>query len=188
MIQTIEAIIDEQGNMVAFTSTIEDIFGCAMVVPGHGFFLNNELTDFDLDPKNADGKLKANAPEGEKRPRSSMTPTFIFKQGKPVLILGSPGGSKIIGIVLNLVVNVLDFGMSLESAMAAPRVINRAGSIEMEPGAYDIFELRHELERRGHSVVKVDPFGNAQAIYVNPDSGVMTGASDPRGDGEAAGY
>ncbi len=182
------SIVDEQGNMAAFTSTIEDIFGSALMVPGRGFFLNNELTDFDLEPKNARGKLKANAPEGEKRPRSSMTPTFIFKQGKPVLVLGSPGGSKIIGIILNLVVNVLDFGMSIEAAMAAPRVINRAGSIEMEPNAYDMFELRRELERRGHSVVRTEAFGNAQAIYINPDSGVMTGVSDLRGEGEAAGY
>lgn len=182
------SIVDEQGNMVAFTSTIEDIFGSAMMVPGWGFFLNNELTDFELEPKKADGKLKANAPEGEKRPRSSMTPTFIFKQGKPVMVVGSPGGSKIIGIVLNIIVNVLDFGMSLESAMRAPRVINRAGSIEMEPDAYNLYELRRELEKRGHSVVKVDPFGNAQAIYISPESGVMTGASDPRGIGEAAGY
>lgn len=183
------SIVDEQGNMVSFTSTIEDIFGSALMVPGWGFFLNNELTDFDIEPKKADGKLKANAPEGEKRPRSSMTPTFVFKQGKPVLVAGSPGGSKIIGIVLNVLINVLDFGMSLEPAMAAPRVIHRAaGSLEMEPIAYDTFELRRELERRGHSVLKVEPFGNAQVIYINPDSGVMTGASDPRGEGEAAGY
>ena len=182
------SIVDEQGNMAAFTSTVEDIFGSALMVPGRGFFLNNELTDFDMEPKNARGKLKANAPEGEKRPRSSMTPTFVFKQGKPVLVLGSPGGSKIIGIVLNIIVNVLDFGMNIEPAVAAPRVINRAGSMEMEPIAYDSFELRHELERRGHSILKVEAFGNAQVIYINPDSGVMTGVSDPRGEGEAEGY
>ena len=182
------SIVDEQGNMVSFTSTVEDIFGSAMMVPGRGFFLNNELTDFDLVPKNELGKLKTNAPEGEKRPRSSMTPTFVFKKGKPVLVLGSPGGSRIIGIVLNLVVNILDFGLALEPAMAAPRIINRGGSVEMEPVAYDNFELRRKLEKRGHSVVRAEPFGNAQAIYINPESGVMTGASDPRGEGEAAGY
>ncbi len=182
------SIVDADGNMVSFTSTIEDIFGSAMIVPGRGFFLNNELTDFDIVPRTLDGKLKANAPEGEKRPRSSMTPTFVFKQGKPTMIVGSPGGSKIIGIVLNIIVNVLDLGMPLDEAMAAPRVINRDGPIEMEPGLYRNDSQLRELQRLGHPVVKIDEIGNAQAIYFDQENGWIIGASDPRGEGEARGF
>ncbi len=182
------SIADERGNIAVFTTTIEDIFGCAMVVPGRGFLLNNELTDFDMLPRGENGKLKPNAPEGDKRPRSSMTPTLVFKEGKPVLAVGSPGGSRIIGTVLNVIVNVLDFGMPLDKAMKAPRLINRAGSIEMEPELYNQTDLRHRLTLLGHKVEKAGPIGNAQAIYFDDLSGFLVGASDSRGEGEAAGY
>lgn len=182
------SIVDERGNIVSFTTTIEDIFGCAMMVPGRGFFLNNELTDFDMLPKRENGKLKANAPEGEKRPRSSMTPTLIFSQGKPALVVGSPGGSKIIGIVLNIVANVLDLEMPLDQAVAAPRIVNRAGPVEMEPALFENDAQRASLAKRGHKIQKVEEFGNAQAIYFDRASGFIIGSSDPRGEGEAAGY
>lgn len=180
-------VVDQWGNMASFTTTIEDIFGSAMMVPGRGFFLNNELTDFDLSPKNEKGKLKSNAPEGEKRPRSSMTPVLVFKEGRPVLVVGSPGGSKIIGIVLNVVVNVLDFGMPLQAAVNAPRVVNRAGAVEMEPLLFDNEKLRGALQKRGHSIENVEPFGNVEAIYFDGGSGFIIGASDSRGEGEAMG-
>ncbi len=182
------SIVDRQGNMVAFTTTIEHVFGSALMVPGYGFFLNNELTDFELEPKDENGKLKANAPEGDKRPRSSMTPTFIFKEGRPVLVAGSPGGSKIIGIVLNVVVNVLDFEMPLAEAMRAPRMINRDGPVELEPALYKQEALVQNLMRRGHRVIEIPNFGNAQAIYFDREREVLVGESDPRGEGEALGY
>lgn len=182
------SIVDEQGNMAAFTTTIESVFGSAMVVPGYGFLLNNELTDFEVVPKNENKKLLPNAVQGEKKPRSSMTPTFIFQNGRPFLIAGSPGGSKIIGAVLNVIVNLIDFGMPLEEALRAPRIINRDGPIELETQLYQDLDLKRELERRGHPVVLNPAIGNVQAVYFDSEKDQITGASDPRGDGEALGY
>ncbi len=182
------SIADEFGNLVAYTTTIEYLFGSALVVPGYGFLLNNELTDFDLYPWNDKGEFVPNAPAGDKRPRSSMTPTFIFKKGEPILIVGSPGGSKIIGTVANVIVNVLDFENSLEDALAAPRLINRDGPIEMEPDLYHNRFLRRELERRGHPIVNAQVLGNVQAVYFDHAGGFIYGESDPRGEGEALGY
>jgi gamma-glutamyltranspeptidase/glutathione hydrolase len=182
------SIVDEAGNMVAFTTTIEYVFGSGMVVPGYGFVLNNELTDFDLVPRNLQEQMLPNAAEGDKRPRSSMTPTFVFKKGDPVLIAGSPGGSRIIGTVLNVIVNFLDHDYSLKDALRAPRVINRDGPIEMEPELFRDPYLRRELERRGHPIMENPVIGNVQAISFDKESGLITGESDPRGEGEAAGY
>lgn len=182
------SIVDEQGNMAAFTTTIEYLFGSGMVVPGYGFVLNNELTDFDLMPYDARGHLVPNAPEGDKRPRSSMTPTFVFKEGKPVLIVGSPGGSKIIGTVLNVVTNILDFNQDLDTAMREPRLIDRDGPVEMEPELYENKYLRRELERRGHPILRTEVLGNVQAISFDSENDFIYGSSDPRGEGEAVGY
>lgn len=182
------SIVDEQGNMAAFTTTIEYIFGSGLVVPGYGIVLNNELTDFDLMPRNEKGELVPNAPESDKRPRSSMTPTLIFKEGKPFMIAGSPGGSKIIGTVLNVIVGVIDFGQTLEDAMKAPRVINRDGPIEMEPEFLNNPFLTRELQRWGHPIWDAGVLGNVQAIHFDEDEGFIYGESDPRADGEAMGY
>lgn len=182
------SIVDEQGNMVAFTTTIEYVYGCGMVVPGYGFVLNNELTDFDLEPRNLKEEMMPNAAESDKRPRSSMTPTFVFKKGQPVLIVGSPGGSRIIGTVLNVVVNFLDHGYSLKDAVQAPRVINRDGPVEMEPELFRDPYLRRELQRRGHPIIENPVIGNVEAIAFDQESGLIMGESDPRGEGEAAGY
>ena len=182
------SIVDAWGNAVAYTTTIEEIFGSGMVVPGRGFILNNELTDFDAVPRDFEGKLMPNAPEGDKRPRSSMTPTFVFRRGKLVMVLGSPGGSKIIGAVLNVFIHAVDFGMPIEQAVAAPRMINRDGPIEMEPLLFNNADLRRELERRGHPLIPSEPFGNVQAIQIDPEEGILTGAGDPRGEGSAQGY
>lgn len=181
------SIVDAEGNMVAFTTTIEEMFGSGMMVPGRGFFLNNELTDFDLESEK-NGRLRANAIQGGKRPRSSMTPTFLFKEGKPFLIIGSPGGSKIIGAVLNVVTHMIDFGMPLEQAMRAPRVINRDGDLEMETDLFKDLRLRFNLAKRGHQIVESTPIGNVQAIAFNSKDGTLTGVSDPRGEGQAKGY
>ncbi|MBI3317476.1 MAG: gamma-glutamyltransferase [Candidatus Omnitrophica bacterium] len=221
------SIVDGWGNMVSFTSTIEEIFGSAMVVPGYGFVLNNELTDFDAEPtarrtdrtapqdqapdrrsfkrrhrmtkrssaaeptgaesKKSGTILKPNAPEGGKRPRSSMTPTFVFNGGKPVLVLGSPGGSAIIGTVLNLIVNLLDFGMPATEAMKLDRMIHRGEEVELESALFRNQELKRELMRRGHRVMEKEAIGNAQMIYFDPEENIWVGVSDPRGEGEALG-
>lgn len=181
------SIADSWGNMAAFTSTIEEIFGSAMMVPGYGFFLNNELTDFDALPKDENGKLVPNAAEGQKRPRSSMTPTFVFKEGKPALIAGTPGGATIIGTVLNLIVNLLDFQMSAEEAIRSPRLIHRGEGAELEPPLFKDEQIRRELERRGHGVQEKEVIGNVQMIYFEEGGKIMIGSSDPRGEGEAMG-
>ena len=182
------SIVDPEGNLVSFTTTIEHVFGSAMIVPGRGFFLNNELTDFDRMPRNEKKELRANAPEGEKRPRSSMTPTLVFKEGNPFLVVGSPGGSKIIGVVLNMVINMIDFEMTLEEAIKAPRVINRDGPTELETRLFTNNNLRRALAKRGHPVTEIASMGNVQAIWFNPETDALVGESDPRGEGEAKGF
>lgn len=181
------SVVDMQGNMVAFTTTIEHIFGSAMIVPGRGFFLNNELSDFDSIPLTAEGKMHPNAPAGVKRPRSSMTPTFVFYKGEPILILGSPGGATIIGSIVNVLVNILDFKMNLSEALRAPRLINRDGPTEVESALFRNPEVFAGLTAQGHDVQRLPFFGNVQAIQRDPESGMLTGASDPRGEGTAAG-
>ena len=182
------SIVDLAGNMVAYTTTIEHVFGSAMVVPGRGFLLNNELSDFDAMPWREEKQMRPNAPESEKRPLSSMTPTFVFHEGKPLLIVGSPGGSTIIGTVLNILVNVVDFKMGLAEALGAPRIINRDGAVELEEELFNRPNLREFLEKKGHVVESNSFFGNAQAIYFDPQSDVIIGESDPRGEGQSAGF
>jgi len=179
------SIMDEQGNMVAFTTTIEYLFGSALMVPGRGFFLNNELTDFDGKAFNTSGRLKTNAPEGKKRPRSSMSPTFVFQGEKPFLILGSPGGSAIIGAVFNVIVHVIDLQMSLKEAVHAPRTIHRGGKIELETPLFNEKAVRQSF----HDNLKLKKvIGNVQAIQLDPATDVLIGQSDPRGEGTAQGY
>lgn len=182
------AIVDPQGNMVAYTSTIEDIFGSGMIVPGRGFFLNNELTDFDAYPWNEKEELVANAVQGGKRPRSSMTPTFVFRNGKPVLTVGSPGGTAIIGTVVNILVNFIDFKMFPQEAVAAPRIVARNGQLEVEGAFFEDAELKRGLLRKGHSVLLNPRIGNAQAIFFDESQHPLIGVSDPRGEGAAEGY
>ena len=114
-------VADQWGNVVEYTLTIEQTGGSGMVVPGHGFLLNNELTDFSTVYDAAD----PNRIQPGKRPRSSMSPTIVLKDGKPFLALGSPGGSTIITTVLQMLVNRIDLGMTIEEAIAAPRATQR---------------------------------------------------------------
>ena len=121
-------VSDKEGNIVAYTYTIEDWGGNGMVVPGYGFLLNNEMTDFDFSGPHP------NIPEAGKRPRSSMAPTIVLKNGKPVFTVGSPGGATIITTVLQTIVNHLDLGMSMDKALAAPRMSERNDSTtQVEP-------------------------------------------------------
>ncbi|MGH3413956.1 MAG: gamma-glutamyltransferase [Marmoricola sp.] len=114
---------DRWGNVVAYTNTIEHFAGTGMTVPGYGFLLNNEMTDFDFAPA-APGVPDVNLPDGGKRPRSSMNPTIVLRDGAPAFAVGSPGGATIITTVLQILLNRIDFGMPLEQAIAAPRVGN----------------------------------------------------------------
>ena len=171
------AVSDKEGNIVAYTYTIEDWGGSGIVVPGYGFILNNEMTDFDFEGP------RPNVPEAGKRPRSSMTPTIVFKDGKPVFTVGSPGGSTIITTVLQTLVNHIDFGMPMDQAINAPRLSqqNGAGSYT-EPG-FAGSEQAKSLEQLGHGWDKlVEEIGAANAIVFNPD-GTVTAVSEGRRHG-----
>ncbi|WP_299276713.1 gamma-glutamyltransferase, partial [uncultured Georgenia sp.] len=167
-------VADRWGNVVSFTFTIEQIGGSGIAVPGYGFLLNNELTDFEPDPDHP-----ANAPAPGKRPRSSMSPTIVLGQdGSPVAAFGSPGGSTIITTVLQVAVNHLDLGMSLPEAIAAPRLSSRNGAAsDAEAGIHDT-ALGDALRARGHTVDPVATLGNVTGVAFLGD-GVLQAAAEP---------
>jgi gamma-glutamyltranspeptidase/glutathione hydrolase len=181
-------VADKWGNVVAYTLTIEQTGGSGIVVPGRGFLLNNELTDFSTVYDPAD----PNRIQGGKRPRSSMSPTIVLKNGKPMLALGSPGGSTIITTVLQLLVNRLDLGMTLPGAVRAPRASQRnTAKVTAEQPFIDAYgaalmALGHEFVPAGDGLTS-DPFiGAAAAIELGPGRR-MTAAAEPtrRGGGAA---
>ena len=172
---------DTSGNVVSYTFTIESTGGSGLVVPGFGFLLNNELTDF-----NYDSATHPNRVEGGKRPRSSMAPTIVLKNGNPFLTVGSPGGSTIITTVLQILVDRLDQGLTLPQAIADPRASQRNGlNTSAEPAFLSLPE-RAALEARGHHFVNGGEIGAATGIEFLPAAGVLA-AAEPvrRGTGSA---
>lgn len=172
---------DRFGNVVAYTLTIEQTGGSALTVPTRGFLLNNELTDFSLNPSAGD----PNRPGGGKRPRSSMAPTIVLDDGRPALALGSPGGSTIITTVLQVLLNRLDFGMRLPAAVAAPRATQRnTRDVQAEAG-FD----RSGLAALGHTFADVTggELGAATAIEMRRGGKRMLAVAEPtrRGGGSA---
>jgi gamma-glutamyltranspeptidase/glutathione hydrolase len=165
-------VSDKDGNIVAYTFTIEDWGGSGIVVPGYGFLLNNELTDFDFTAPHP------NIPEGGKRPRSSMTPTLAFKDGKPAFSIGSPGGSTIITTVLQTIVNHIDLGLPMDQAIDAPRLSQRNGAVtDVEPGFAGSAKAR-ALARVGQRWSdQAEEIGAANALVFNPD-GTVTAVSE----------
>ncbi|MFJ8510848.1 gamma-glutamyltransferase [Streptomyces avermitilis] len=157
-------VADKWGNVVAYTLTIEQTGGSGITVPGRGFILNNELTDFSFTPANP-AVHDPNLPGPGKRPRSSISPTIVLDQhGKPVVALGSPGGATIITTVLQTLTGFLDRGLPLVDAIAAPRASQRnAAQTELEPGLYDS-TLRGKLEAIGHSFKLNPEIGAATAV------------------------
>ncbi|HKI99309.1 MAG TPA: gamma-glutamyltransferase [bacterium] len=180
------SIADAQGNLVSMTNTVEQAFGSGMVVPGWGFFLNNELTDFAAEPRDAEGRLRANAVAPGKRPRSSMAPTLVFRGHKPVLVIGSPGGSRIIQFVAEVIVRVLDYGMSLQDAIEAPHATMGGHSTDLEPPLAET-ALPAALERLGHHVRIQAQASGLHGIRFDAQ-GRLHGGADPRREGVAAGY
>ncbi|HEX6501500.1 MAG TPA: gamma-glutamyltransferase [Micromonosporaceae bacterium] len=178
-------VADRWGNVVEYTLTIEQIGGNGMVVPGRGFLLNNELTDFNFAPTQGSAP-DPNLPAPGKRPRSSMAPTIVLKDGEPYLAVGSPGGSTIITTVLQILVNRLDLGMSLPDAIAAPRASQRnTASVTAEPGFLDTPEVVG-LEALGHTFSNGGEIGAATGIEFLSD-GRLLAAAEPvrRGAGSA---
>jgi gamma-glutamyltranspeptidase / glutathione hydrolase len=185
------SVVDKFGNAVANTYTLNFSYGLGLVADGTGIFLNNELDDFAVKPDapNAYGLIgyEANAPGGGKRPLSSMTPTIVLKDGKPFLVTGSPGGSRIITAVLQIVVDVIDRGMDIAAAVSAPRVHNQwmPDQVFVEPGVPD--DVIAALQARGDKIVPQRPFTSVNSIVVTPEG--FVGAADPRTRGAlAVGY
>jgi gamma-glutamyltranspeptidase/glutathione hydrolase len=185
------SIVDRFGNAVSNTYTLNFSYGVGLVADGTGILLNNELDDFAAKPDapNAYGLLggEANEPGPGKRPLSSMTPTIVLKDGKPFLVTGSPGGSRIITAVLQVIVNVIDRGMDIAAAVSAPRLHNQwmPDQVFAEPGFSD--EIVAALQARGDRIVAQRPFTSANSIMITPDG--FVGAADPRTRGAlAAGY
>ncbi|MGA7533824.1 MAG: gamma-glutamyltransferase [Pseudolabrys sp.] len=185
------SVIDRDGNAASNTYTLNFSYGLGLVAEGTGVLLNNELDDFTSKPgtANAYGLVgyNANLPGPGKRPLSSMTPTIVMKDGKPFLITGSPGGSRIISAVLQVIVNAIDFKMPIGQAVSAPRLHQQwqPEDVYVEPGfAPDVLDA---LEKRGHKIVATPPHTSTNSIEVTAEGYV--GAADRRTRGSlAAGF
>jgi len=186
------SVVDGDGNAAAVTTTLNTYFGTQMMAPDTGFLLNNEMDDFASGPNipNIFGLVQgeANAIAPGKRPLSSMAPTVVAKDGRAVLVLGSPSGPRIISTVLQTIVNVIDYGMALQQAVDAPRIHHQWLPDELfcEPGALSA-EVRTGLEAQGYRISEMRQFGAAEAIAI--DGPRLTGAHDSRSAaGAAMGY
>ncbi len=184
------SIVDADGNAVAVTYTLNFPYGDAVTVPGLGFLLNDEMDDFTAKPGSPNGfglvQGEANAIQPRKRPLSSMTPTIVTRGGKLALVVGTPGGPTIINSVLEVLVNVVDFGMNVQDAVDFPRIHHQwlPDRLVMENGfSPDTIAL---LKARGHQVKMVRGMGEVAAIEAR--DGWLEGAADPRTEGTAKGY
>jgi gamma-glutamyltranspeptidase/glutathione hydrolase len=176
---------DRWGNVVAYTLTIEQTGGSGIVVPGRGFLLNNELTDFSLAPTQH-GHPDPNLPAPAKRPRSSLAPTIVLRDGRPLLAVGSPGGATIITTVLQILLNRLDLGMSLDRAIAAPRAGQRnAVTTDAEPAFLERYG--NALAARGQRFTPSPEIGAATGVEFLDHAGTVLAAAEPvrRGGGSA---
>lgn len=188
------SIVDKFGNAVAMTYTINDWFGSGVIAGDTGFFLNDEMDDFTSKPgvPNMFGLVQGerNAIAPGKRPLSSMTPTIVTKDGKLFMVTGSPGGARIITIVLSTIQNVIDYGMNVQQAVNAPRIHMQQfpDVVEYEPGAFTPATMT-ALAAMGYRFDEIRSWGSAQAIVVDPITGVRYGGTDRRHSaGLAAGY
>jgi len=184
------SVVDSRGNAVSNTYTLNFPYGVGLVAEGTGVLLNNELDDFTAAPgaSNAFGLVgfEANLPGPGKRPLSSMSPTIVLKDGKPVLVTGTPGGSRIISTVLQVIVDVLDYHMDVAAAVAAPRLHHQwlPDEVRIERGFAE--ETLTELRAKGHQLV--EPMGQTSANSIAVTEHGLLGAPDPRTRGaEAAG-
>jgi gamma-glutamyltranspeptidase/glutathione hydrolase len=187
------SIVDRYGDALSMTTTIESSFGNGVMVPGGGFLLNNELTDFSFTPTTADGTPVANRVQPGKRPRSSMSPTIVLDpDGALELVTGSPGGSRIIGYTAQSVINVLDFGLDPQQAINVPHHGNRnTSTTELEEPIpdvtldYDAAALAAALEARGYTVAITTMTSGLSVIEVTEDG--LVGGADQRRDGAVGG-
>ena len=174
------SIVDRYGNVLSMTTTIENAFGSRLMV--RGFLLNNELTDFSFR-SHRNGVPIANRLEPGKRPRSSMAPTIVMREGQPVLAIGSPGGSRIIGYVAQAIIAWADWGMDVQRAVSMPHLVNRFGTYDVEAGTRAA-EMGGQLSEMGFEVKERDLNSGLHAIEI---SDILRGAADPRREGIALG-
>ena len=183
------SVVDAHGNAVANTYTLEQGYGSRVIAPGTGFLLNNEMHDFNMNPGVTDTKgLIGTAPnliEPGKRMLSAMSPTIVLKDGKPILVTGSPGGRTIINTVLQIIVNVIDFKMDIQAAVDEPRIHHQwmPDTLTIERG---IADLQPSLEALGHTIRVGGSQGDAQSILIK--DGKKYPGVDHRTRGGAAGY
>ena len=184
-------MVDRYGNAVSNTYTLNLSYGNGLIAEGTGVLLNNELDDFSAKPgvPNAFGLVgaSANAPAARKRPLSSMTPTIVMRDGKPYLVTGSPGGSRIITTVLQIITNVLDHGMDVASAVSAPRIHHQG-----EPDIVSVRDVpdaqQKALAARGHQLKPAGFSAHVQAIRIGPAGPArLLAGSDPAKGGEPRG-
>lgn len=191
------SVVDDAGDAVSVTTTLNGSFGSAVTVEGLGFLLNNEMDDFSSKPgvPNQYGLIQgeANAIGPGKRPLSAMTPTIVLKDGRLFMVLGSPGGPRIITTVANILMGVVDYGLNIQQAVNAPRYHNQwLPDIEyLEPGFSP--DTRNLLQKMGHHLATKDDddwgyWSDGECILVDPVSGERQGASDGRNNGHAVGY
>jgi gamma-glutamyltranspeptidase/glutathione hydrolase len=173
-------VMDRDGNVVAMTQTLHAVFGSKVTVPGTGMLLNNTMWLFDPRP----GRPNSIAPG--KRMLSSMSPTIVLKDGKPLMALGTPGGTRIFAAVLQAIINVVDHGLTLQEAVEAPRIWTDGGELEVEEGVPPA--IRAELEAMGHRI-KVVPrvAGGMNGVLRDPTTGLLHGAACWRADGTPVG-
>ncbi|MED7679526.1 gamma-glutamyltransferase [Rhodobacteraceae bacterium IMCC15231] len=175
------SIVDRFGNALSMTTTIENSFGSRLMT--HGFLLNNELTDFSFS-SHRNGVPIANRVEPGKRPRSSMSPTIILNDGRPTLVIGSPGGSRIIGYVAEAIVAHIDWGMNVQAAVSIPHAINRFGTYDLEKGT-SLEAMVAPLEELGYKVNLRSLNSGLHAISIGENG--LFGGADPRREGIAIG-
>jgi len=191
------SIYDKDGNAVSVTTTLNSAFGNKVVVAGAGFLLNNEMDDFSAKPgvPNQFGLIggEGNSIEPEKRMLSSMTPTIVLKDGKPFLVIGSPGGSTIITTVMQVILNCIDFNMNIQEAIDMPRIHNQwlPDQIFYEKYAINL-DTAEKLKSMGYKLADIRKsfriIGIAEGIMIDNTNNLIYGASDPRGGGSAEGY
>jgi gamma-glutamyltranspeptidase/glutathione hydrolase len=186
------AAADSAGNWVAITATINTTFGSKVIVPGTGVVLNNEMDDFAIHAgvPNVFGLVggEANAVEPSKRPLSSMSPTIVLKDGRPVLTVGAAGGPTIISQVVLAIVRHIDLGMDVDEAVAAPRLHHQWVPDRVLIERDFPVEAETLLTERGHKVQRTRDLGVTQAIWIGDDGRRLVGIADPRISGKAAGY
>ena len=184
--------MDKSGNMCAITATVNTTFGSGMTIEGTGIILNNEMDDFSAAPgtPNFFGLVgtEANSVQPGKRPLSSMTPTLVIKDGKGVMVLGSPGGPRIITSVLQTILNKLDFGMDIQDAVSAPRIHNQWKPDKIYMEADIPVDVMENLVAKGHRIYIGGVGATVEAIYYDMETGIFTGGADPRSEGKALGY